>query len=68
MHTYPHICYAKALRFPLATAMLLGRHRKDVEAGGTGPDNPIVRAMTAAANRVRAHYEAHYTITPNTPT
>lgn len=62
MNTYPAFDFTRARLFPLATALLLSRHRRDLRSEVSSPDNPVVAAMVRARARTRAFYEAHFEI------
>jgi hypothetical protein len=62
MNTYPSFTFHTARRFPLATAILLNSHRRDVTEGGDSPQNPIMQAMIQARTAVRRHYQQNFTI------
>jgi len=67
MATYPGFTFSAARAFPLATALLMARHRADVRAGGDSADNPLVRAMINAREAVRKFALAHCTLMPGAP-
>ena len=62
LHTYPSFTWPTAMRFPVATALLMSRHRQDVDSGGMSPQNPMIRAMQAAADATRAQILTTHTL------
>jgi len=62
MSTYPSFDYNRARAFPLATALLMARHRADVRSNGESPNSPLTQAIVNARARVRRYYEKNFRI------